>query len=40
MGGSFRDLSKLQTLPLADGETEAQALMAADLVLTLITEAS
>lgn len=32
MGGSFQDLDKLQTLHLADGETEAQASMAADLL--------
>lgn len=32
MGGSFQDLDKLQTLHLADGETEAQTLMTADLL--------
>lgn len=32
MRRSFQDLDKLQTLLLADGETEAQTLMAADML--------
>lgn len=31
-GGSFQDFGKLQTFPLAEGETEALTLMAADLL--------